>query len=101
MEIDWNVVGTGVVGVLGAIGTWFMGKGKRAVDGAESKAERDVVNLLRQEVERLSVRLSAMESREGRMIRHIYRLEGLMRARGVEPPPFDIDSDTIAAHEAE
>jgi hypothetical protein len=52
---------------------------------------------MREEVTRLGERVGRMEARELRLIRHIYRLEGLMRAAGLEPPPFDPDSDTIRA----
>lgn len=97
MAIDWNLVGTGLMGLLTGVGGWFMGKGKRAVESAEATAERDVVNLLRQEVQRLSDRLTLMEAREGRTIRHIYRLEGLMRAAGIEPPHFEIDGGSVEA----
>lgn len=95
MAIDWALIGTAAAGVVSGIGGWFMGKGKRNVESAATGAETAVIDLLRQEVERLSGRLTALEQREGRMIRHIYRLEGLMRAKDIEPPPFDIDGDTI------
>lgn len=93
--MNWELIGTALGGIVIGLGGWFAGKGRREVTSAENTAERDVVLLLRQEVQRLSERLTAMESREGRMIRHIYRLEGLMRAKGVEPPAFDLDSDTL------
>lgn len=91
MALDWNLIGGALAALLTGAGGWFMGKGKREVAQAENAAERDVVNLLRQEVERLSARVTAMETREGKLIRHIYRLEGLMRAKDITPPPFDID----------
>lgn len=56
-----------------------------------------MIQLMREEVTRLGERVGRMEARELRLIRHIYRLEGLMRAAGLEPPPFDPDSDTIRA----
>lgn len=93
--MDWNALGTALGGLVlgaGGVGLWWR---KQRVDSAETGAHVAVVDLLRQEVERLSVRLAALEQREGRMVRHIYRLEGLMRAKGIEPPPFDLDSDTI------
>lgn len=93
--IDWQAFGTAVGGLVigaGGVGLWWR---KQRVEGAEAGAQVTVIDLMRQEVERLSSRLSALEAREGRMIRHIYRLEGLMRAAGIEPPPFDIESDTI------
>ena len=75
--------------------SYFAGRGKRQVADAKADAEVDVVTLLRQEIERLSKRVEGLESREGRMIRHIYRLEGLMRGHGIEPPPFEIDGDDL------
>jgi hypothetical protein len=97
VAIDWALLGTGIAGVVSGIGGWVMGRGKRNVETAATGAETAVITLLRQEVERLSARLTALEQREGRMVRHIYRLEGLMRAKDIEPPPFDLDSDTIRA----
>ncbi len=39
-----------------------------------------MITLMRAEVLRLSNRVTALEGREGRLIRHVYRLEGLMTA---------------------
>lgn len=96
----WGVVGPAVVGLA----TWLkMRKPNQAkveaaiaaarVETATANAENTVVTLLREEVQRLSARVTSIERREGKLIRHIYRLEGLMRGAGIEPPPFDIDSD--------
>lgn len=104
MSIDWTavwgVVGPAVVGLA----TWLkMRKPNQAkleaavaaarVETVTANAENAVVTLLRQEVERLSARMTLLEKREGRLIRHLYRLEGLMRGAGIEPPPFDIDTE--------
>lgn len=97
MALDWATIGTGAGLLLTNVVAYFAGKGKREVQNAANDAERDVIVLLRQELERLSTRVSAMESREGRLIRHVYRLEGLMRAKDIEPPPFEIDGDVIKA----
>jgi hypothetical protein len=97
MAIDWALVGTGAAGLVAGVGGYFKGKGGRKVESAATGAEVTVIDLLRQEVERVQTRLTGLEQREGRMVRHIYRLEGLMRAKGIEPPPFDLDSDTIKA----
>ena len=103
----WGVVGPAVIG----LGTWLkMRKPNQArleaavaVARAETTATQagsTVVELLRQEVQRLDARMqaldavvAAMQKREGRLIRHVYRLEGLMRGANLVPPPFDIDSD--------
>jgi hypothetical protein len=89
--IDWTVIGTALGGVATGVLAYFKGRGTRKVENAKADAETDVVTLLRQEVERLAERVKGLEKREGRMIRHIYRLEGLMRGHGIEPPPFEID----------
>ena len=95
MTFDWSTIGAGIAAaVTGAVG-WLAGRQKRATEATEEKAERDVIELLRKEVERLSVRVAGLEGREGRLIRHVYRLEGLMRGAGMEPPPFDIDGQPI------
>lgn len=95
--IDWQAIGTAVAAAVLGVGSFIAGKGKRQVADAKADAEVDVVTLLRQEIERLSSRVGGLEKREGRMIRHIYRLEGLMRGAGIEPPPFEIDGEPIKA----
>lgn len=97
MALDLTLIGGGLASLATGFIGWFAGKGKRNVENAATGAETAVITLLRQEVERLSLRLTALEQREGRMVRHIYRLEGLMRAKDIEPPPFDLDSDSIRA----
>lgn len=100
----WGVIGPAAVG----LGTWLkMRKPNQAkVEAAVAAARAEAVNsdstseavkLLRGEVERLSGRVQALENREGRMIRHIYRLEGLMRAANLDPPPFDLDAEPAKA----
>lgn len=95
--IDWQTVGAGIGGLFVGAMSYFAGRGKRQVADTKADAEVDVVTLLRQEVERLSERVKGLEAREGRLIRHVYRLEGLMRGHGIEPPPFDIDGEPIKA----
>lgn len=88
---DFTGLGTGIAGLIvgaGGVAIWLR---QQRVEQAAANAETDVINMLRAEVDRLSARLTAMEGREGRLIRHVYRLEGLMRAKDIEPPPFDID----------
>lgn len=93
--IDWQAVGTAIGGLLigaGGVGLWWR---RQVVESVRQGAEVDVITLMRDEIARLGARVGSLEAREGRMIRHIYRLEGLMRAKDIEPPPFDIDSDSI------
>jgi hypothetical protein len=100
----WAVVGPAVVGLA----TWLKTRkpNQAAISAAVSAARAEAVNtdstsaavaLLRGEVERLGARQQAMETREGKLIRHLWRLEALMRAHGIEPPPFDIDGEPIRA----
>ena len=102
MTIDWSQVGTAIGGLVLSLGGWLAGRAtnkakaeasveKARAEGAGAAAETSVVTMMRDEVKRLSDRVSALETREGRLIRHIYRLEGLMRGAGLEPPHFDID----------
>ena len=95
--IDWNMVGGALVGLLTGAGGAVAVYQRQKVANASAGAETNVIELLRGEVRRLSERLTAMEGREGRLIRHVYRLEGLMRAKDIEPPPFDIDVDSYRA----
>jgi hypothetical protein len=108
MTVDWQQVGSAVVALVVGAGGWIIGRkdkkatseanvAKARAEGATAAAETSVVELMREEVRRLSVRVAALESREGRLIRHIYRLEGLMRGNGMEPPHFDIDGDAPQA----
>lgn len=97
MAVDWQAIGTAVGGLVlgaGGFGLWWR---KQVVENARQGAEVDVIQLMRDEIARLGARVGSLEAREGRMIRHIYRLEWLMRKSGIEPPPFDLDSDTIRA----
>jgi hypothetical protein len=93
--IDWTAIGTAAGGLLIGIGSFFAGRSKRGVETIANVAESDVISMLRTEVTRLSNRVTALEGREGRLIRHVYRLEGLMTGAGMTPPPFEVDGDTI------
>lgn len=97
--VDWQALGGAVVSLMiGAGGVALLWR-KQAVDNARQGAEVDVIDMMRQEVKRLGDRLGAMEQREGRLIRHIYHMEAVMRAAGMNPPPFNIESDTLQAGE--
>src|SRR6478609_5248669 len=95
--MDWQAIGTAIAGLVMGAGSVALYFQKQKVANASAGAETNVIELLRGEVRRLSERLTAMEGREGRLIRHVYRLEGLMRAKDIEPPPFDIDVDAYRA----
>jgi len=102
MSVDWSAIWGVVMPAIAGLAGWIAGhKTNKATteatveraraDGASAAAETSVVTLMREEVKRLADRVGALETREGRLIRHIYRLEGLMRGAGLEPPHFDID----------
>lgn len=100
---DWQAIGqmlgTGLGGLvvgLGGVALWLR---RQPVETSRQGAEVDVIQMMREEVRRMGDRLGAMEQREGRLIRHIYHLEAVMRASGLNPPPFDIESDSIRAGE--
>lgn len=96
-DVDWQAIGTAIGGLMvgaGGVALWWR---KQFVETAREGAEANVIQLMRKEVTRLGERVGRMEARELRLIRHIYRLEGLMRAAGIEPPPFDPENDTIRA----
>jgi len=98
MSVDWQQIGTAIGGLAlgaGGVGMWWR---KQRVGSAESTAQVSVLEMMRQEVERLGKRVAALETeskvsaaQQHRLIRHILRLEGLMRAGNLEPPHFDID----------
>ena len=100
---DWQALGQaiglglgGLVVGAGGVGLWVR---KQFVENARQGAEVDVIQMMRDEMARLSARQLDQERRELRLIRHIYNLEAIMRAAGLTPPLFDIDSDTIQAGE--
>lgn len=93
--IDWTAVGTALAWILVGIGSYLAGRGRRPVEAAGVAAETDVIDMLRAEVSRLSQRITALEGREGRLIRHVYRLEGLMAGAGLTAPPFSLDGEMI------
>ncbi|WP_057632550.1 hypothetical protein [Stenotrophomonas humi] len=82
--------------VTGALG-WFSGKAGRKRDNEAITAESRLYETIRLELDRLTEQVRALERRSGRMLNHIYRLEGLMRASGLTPPPFDPDAENIGA----
>lgn len=93
--MDWNAIGTGVTAFIvgaGGVAVWWR---QQSVNNAAGEAQTTAYDMLKQEMVRYGDRITALEQREGRMIRHIYRLEGLMRASGIEPPPFDIDGPPV------
>lgn len=72
---------------------WFSGRAGRKRDDQAITTESRLYETVRQELDRLNEKVEKLEKRSGRMLNHIYRLEGLMRAAGLEPPPFDPDSE--------
>jgi len=78
--------------VTGALG-WFGGRSGRKRDEQAITTESRLYETVRLELDRLTTKVDQLEKRSGRMLNHIYRLEGLMRAANLEPPPFDPDAD--------
>lgn len=72
---------------------WFTGKLGRKRDDQMVTTESRLYETVRLELDRLTTKVDQLEKRSGRMLNHIYRLEGLMRAANLEPPPFDPDAD--------
>jgi hypothetical protein len=107
VSVDWQkVVEYGTYIVLG-VGGWFAGRAKR---GAETKAEvaqsnkdaeiadaegalyrrlREDLDALRGDVNRLRAELDSERTHGRKLERHVWKLEGLMRKAGLEPPPFE------------
>lgn len=107
MTVDWTaiwgVVGPAVVGLA----TWLRmrkpneAKVAAAVAAARSEAAisdaegalytrlREDMDALRGDVNRLRAELDAERTHGRKLERHIWKLEGLMRKAGLEPPPFD------------
>ena len=81
-----------IAGAAAAIGAWFHGRGGRRRDEQATTTESRLYETVRLELDRLTEQVRALERRSGRMLNHIYRLEGLMRSSGIEPPPFDPDT---------
>lgn len=80
--------------VTGAIG-WFGGRSGRSRDQQAITTESRLYETVRLELDRLTEKVEQLERRSGRMLNHIYRLEGLMRQSGLEPPPFDPDGTPV------
>lgn len=110
VSFDWGAVGA-TLAAIGAVATgavaWWQGrqkaKAQTRADIAESDAERNVADAQSTVYKLLSERLSTLE-REVKELRaelgeerrhsrrlelHIWKLEQLMRAAGLEPPEFD------------
>lgn len=97
--VDWQALGAAIGGLVvgaGGIGLWWR---KQVVETARQGAEVDVIQLMRDELTRLGARQLEQERRELRLLRHIYHLEALMRVAGLNPPPLNVESDTLQAGE--
>lgn len=91
--IDWNAIGTGLGGVILGVGSVSLWLRQREVSNARQGAEVNVIDMMREEMTRLSARMAAAETRERRLIHHIYQLENVLRAAGLTPPAFNIEPD--------
>lgn len=108
--MDWNVIG-GVLAAVGAIATgawgwWLKNRKDTAATQAHvanaraaeevADAQQTIYRLLNERLNTLEVEVRglrdelATERRHSRKLEvHIWRLEGLMRGAGLEPPVFD------------
>lgn len=112
--IDWNQLGGAiaaatVTGGTLAGGAWAWWQRHQKVqaqtraDIAESNADRavadsqqtvykmltDRVGTLEAEVRGMRAELAAERAHNRQLVLHIWKLEGLMRKAGIEPPPFE------------
>lgn len=91
----WGVVGAGIVAALTGALSWIAGRGRRQAEDAGHRAETDIIDKLREEVARLSARVTALEDSESKL-RHeasqlrsrVWDLEGQLRAAGL---PTDME----------
>jgi hypothetical protein len=95
LSIDWPSVGVALTGIGSGVAGFLTGRKKRGVDVSAEVAEITVIDTMRAELLRLSIRITLLEGREGRLIRHVYRLEGLIVGAGMTPPQFEIDGGAI------
>lgn len=110
--MNWESVGAGLTAVFAlATGAWaWILKNKKAgaetrAAVAESNAERAVADsqatiykllnerltTLEKEVRAQRAELDAERRHSRKLQLHVYRLEGLMRRAGIEPPPLEED----------
>ncbi|MNM21167.1 hypothetical protein D3C81_315250 [compost metagenome] len=83
--------------LVASVAGWFSGRAGRKRDAQAVTTESRLYETVRLELERLTVKVEKLEQRSGRMLNHIYRLEGLMRASGLTPPLFDPDAESVEA----
>lgn len=103
IDIDWQATG-GLAGALTAIGTalWALWERKERsrsearAEVAQNDAEaglyrmlNDRINAMQAEMKELRAELGDYRRRNNRLEVHIFRLERLMREKGIEPPPFE------------
>ena len=93
--MNWDVIiGGAIASVLAGLLAWFT-RGTRSAqdraDVASADASTNVVELMRGELNRLAERVHNLERRELILLRHIYKLEALLRDMGKEPPDFELD----------
>lgn len=83
---DLGTIGAGLMAIItGALG-WWAGRGKREVTAAEQQAQINVVNLMRDEVTRLSARVKALETHDSVNRSRIHQLEIALVKAGVPIP---------------
>lgn len=95
----WGVIGAGAVAAITGALSWLAGRSRRNVEEAGNRAETDIIDKLREEVARLSARVTALEDSENKLRAEaaqlrvrVWDLEGRLRVAGIEPPPAGAQS---------
>lgn len=96
--MNWDIIiGGAIASVLATLLAWWTRGTRSAQDRADiasADASTNVVELMRGELSRIAERVHNLERRELILLRHIYKLEALLRDVGKEPPEFDVDGSS-------
>ena len=89
-----GVIGAGVVAAVTGALSWIAGRGRRNVEAAETRAETEIIDRLREEVARLSARMTTLEESETRLRAEashlrarVWELEAHIQHAGIGLPP--------------
>lgn len=98
--MNWDsIIGGAIAAALAAMLAWYT-RGTRAsqerADIAATDASTNVIEVMRGEFNRLAERVHNLETRELRLLRHVYKLESMLRELGKDPPAFDMEATDSA-----
>ena len=89
-----GVIGAGIVAAITGALSWIAGRGRRNVEAAETRAETEIIDRLREEVARLSARMTSLEESESRLRAEasllrsrVWELEAHIQRAGISLPP--------------